>query len=118
MRPQTLHVSKSFSRLDSPRSNAFSRSRASTLQNEVGAENTAPEAMHISQDENSQRQAGDTYKKKSSRSGLQSSMMDKADPVSPQGVPEGFDELPIELISLTDRYECNEGINLTDTDHK
>ena len=43
----------------------------------------------------------DIFEKSHSASG---DTVSKADPLSAQELPEGFDELPIELISLINRY--------------
>ncbi len=53
---------------------------------------------------NSPQQKGDVFEKATSANGRDGSARD-ADPLSPQDqeVPEGFDELPIELVSLIDR---------------
>ena len=103
-RPQTLHVSKSFSRLEPSRSSPLARSRSSTLQNGSIAEAISPVAEDQAHNENGPQKNGDVFEKAPSGSDRDRSARDP-DPLSPQDqeVPEGFDELPIELISLIDR---------------
>ena len=104
-RSQTPHMSKSFSRLDSPRSSPLSRSRASTLQNGATPELLTSEmtASPLSDNVNRGLQQDDIFEKNNLVSGDQGSIQDVNELESPHDVPEGFDELPIELISLIDR---------------
>ena len=99
-RPQKASTSKSFSRYE-PRTKTPTRSRASTLSNEirVPAKAIAEETIYPSENENVTE---DVFEKRSSeddvptaKSMVSSTMTDT--------LPDGFDELPIELISLTDR---------------
>ena len=46
----------------------------------------------------------DIFEKSSLISGSQGFPKDVTEVESPNDVPEGFDELPVELISLVDRY--------------
>ena len=48
-------------------------------------------------------QENDIFEKDNLVSGAQGSVQDVNELDSPQGIPDGFDELPIELISLIDR---------------
>ena len=108
-RPQTPQKSHSFTRLESPRSSPLSRSRASTLQN--GA---IPETLHagltaspLSENRNFDQE--DIFEKDNLVSGTQGRVQDVNELESPTDVPAGFDDLPIEIISLIDRYEANDG---------
>lgn len=68
------------------------------------AETLNPDVDSQPFNETSPQQKGDVFEKATSKSGRNGSFRD-ADPLSPQDqeVPEGFDELPIELVSLIDR---------------
>lgn len=54
-------------------------------------------------DENSKGKQEDIFEKSSLISGAEGIIRDVSEIESPQDIPEGFDELPIELISLIDR---------------
>ncbi|KAK3171869.1 hypothetical protein OEA41_003953 [Lepraria neglecta] len=99
-------MSKSFSRLDSPRSSPLSRSRASTLQNGATPELLTSEmtASPLSDNMNRGLQQDDIFEKNNLVSGDRGSIQDVNELESPHDVLEGFDELPIELISLIDRF--------------
>ena len=98
-------MSKSFTRLDSPQSSPISRSRASTLQNGTltGSLSTETTASPVEGDMKRGLQENDIFEKNNLVSGAQGSVQDVNELDSPQGTPDGFDELPIELISLIDR---------------
>lgn len=64
----------------------------------MGSEVTIP-----SLDENINGKQDDIFEKSSLISGAEGTVRDVSEIESPQTVPEGFDELPIELISLIDR---------------
>ena len=81
---QGVHPSQSFSRLDSSRSTPAIRSRASTLQN-----------------------TRDIFEKSNSDTEMAISRTNHAISSPSQELPHGFDELPIELMSLIDRYGVN-----------
>lgn len=101
--PHTLHTPHSFSRLESTPSSPLNRSRSSTLQNETTPGNIGPEMKAFRQGGNSKPNSGDIFDK-GSDSSLAAATTGVNTSVSPQMIPEGFDELPIELISLTDRF--------------
>ena len=98
-------MSKLFTRLDSPHASPVSRSRASTLQNGTlpGSLSTETIAMPLEGNTGKGLQENDIFEKNNLVSGAQGSIQDVNELDSPQGVPDGFDELPIELISLIDR---------------
>lgn len=102
-RPQTPHMSKSFSRLASSPSNPLARSRASTLQNISVAGSLGSEMTTSSWDEKSRGKQEDIFEKSSLISSAEGTVRDVNEIESPQDIPEGFDELPIELLSLIDR---------------
>ena len=89
-RPQTLHASKSFSRLEPPK-NTLTRNRASTVQNIL----KAPSAKEL-ESNNEDLFNGDI---------AEESPEDEQDVCNRKlsNLPDDFDELPIELVSLTDR---------------
>ena len=101
-RPQTPHMSSSFSRLVSAPSSPLARSRASTLQTFSGAGNLGSEMTTSSSDDNMGEQE-DIFGKNSLISGAEGIVRDVSEVESPQDIPDGFDELPIELISMIDR---------------
>ncbi|KAK0508849.1 hypothetical protein JMJ35_009125 [Cladonia borealis] len=99
-------MSKSFTRLDSPHASPISRSRASTLQNGTlpGSLNTETIALPLEGNAKRGLQENDIFEKDNLISGTQGSVQDVNELDSTQGIPDGFDELPIELISLIDRF--------------
>ena len=100
-RPTTPHKSQSFTRLDPPRSSPSTRSRASTLQN--GAIRAPLSSGISSSPEETEPQQDDIFEKSSLVSGEEGSLRDVTEVDSPNEIPEDFDDLPIELISLADR---------------
>ena len=103
-RPSTPQTSKSFTRLGSPRLTPVARSRASTMQNGSIRED-AHTGMAATPTERSQKsQTDDIFEKSSLISEEEGSVRDIEQVDSPCDVPEGFDELPIEIVSLIDRF--------------
>ena len=102
-RPQTPQKSYSFTRLESPRSSPLSRSRASTLQNSTTNRPVHSELTASPVDENRRLDQDDIFENDHLVSSAQGRVQDVTELDSPQDLPEGFDELPIELISLIDR---------------
>ena len=91
-RPKNLHPSRSFTRLDSAPKSPLSRSRASTLQGPHVPDRLDPlkAAMVPEEDENAD---GDVFVKEENE--MDGSEEPKA--------PDTFEELPIEIRSLTER---------------
>ncbi|KAL8723724.1 MAG: hypothetical protein Q9225_000019 [Loekoesia sp. 1 TL-2023] len=79
------------------------RTRASTLQNGAIPESTSPEKIQPLRSEGANPQNGDIFEKDSA-STLDGSGKIAAAKEELQGLPAGFDDLPIELVSLTDRF--------------
>ena len=102
-RPQTPHMSSSFSRLIPSPASPHARSRASTFQTGSIAGNLGPEMTTSWSNENSKVKQEDIFEKSSLVSGAEGTVRDVSETESPHDVPEGFDELPIELVSLIDR---------------
>ncbi len=102
-RPQSPHKSNSYSRLVSSPSSPLARSRASTLQTVSVAGNLGSEIPTSLLDENNRGKQEDIFEKSSLISGAEGTVRDVSEIEFPQDIPEGFDELPIELISLIDR---------------
>ena len=105
-RPHNLHSSKSFSRFEPRRPDTPSRNRASTLQNGVVNELSSPDEQQFSHGNLEEiPPQEDVFEKRlseeSSREPRAARLPSKA---TIDSLPDGFDELPIELISLTDRY--------------
>ncbi|KAJ4342273.1 hypothetical protein N0V87_001259 [Didymella glomerata] len=93
-RPRNLHPSRSFSRLDAAPKSPLSRSRASTLQGPHVTDMLDPlkNSMVPEEDETVD---GDVFVKKE----------EEEDQVTPaQPAPDVFEELPIEIRSLTERF--------------
>jgi hypothetical protein len=98
-RPSNLHASRSFTRLDSAPKSTHSRSRASTLQGPHVPDMLDPlkASTVVEEDETA---STDVFVKKDD-DGHDS-------PVRPQdATPDSFEELPIEIRSLTERYRTN-----------
>ncbi|KAL9615306.1 MAG: hypothetical protein Q9167_000277 [Letrouitia subvulpina] len=102
-RSQTFHGSKSFSRMNDPASDPLERSRVKHL--EIGAklESVTSEDFNVSTNLDDGKMRSDIYENKSA-----STMPDISSETSTEDpakeVPQGFDDLPIELASLTDRF--------------
>ncbi|KAI4634798.1 hypothetical protein J4E83_002120 [Alternaria metachromatica] len=94
-RPRNLHPSRSFTRLDSAPKSPLSRSRANTLQGPNASDMLDPlkAAMVPEEDENPD---GDVFAKKEDEDEHEDSEETK--------VPDTFEELPIEIRSLTERF--------------
>lgn len=104
-RSQTLQVIKSFSRLEPAAMSPTSRSRASTIQAGTISRGLAPESMDLDSNQYGGSFQEGMVDEKASDGVFEASKADTATDDPPKDVPEGFDELPIELISLTYRYE-------------
>lgn len=102
-RPATLHGSKSFSRMEAAHSASSARARASTLQIGSTLDSSKSREMHIQRVEDLNGQNGDIFDKDSSIA-LDASNDSPTAKEMPRDAPVGFDDLPIELLSLTDRY--------------
>lgn len=95
--------SQSFSRLESTRPALLGRSRARTLQNGTIPENMVPEANPSSQSQNENaQQPGDVFEKVSDNATL---ARDVGCSESRVQIPDSFDELPQDVVSVTERYE-------------
>jgi len=96
-RPRPLHVSKSFSKLEPASPDRSTRvQRASTIQNGVNTEGAMSDKLHQAQ--RSPRRRTDAFEKSSEDEEDQGQTGEVS-----EKLPADFDELPIELISLTDR---------------
>jgi len=93
-RPTKLHTSKSFTRLESAQAkNPLSRSRASTLQGPpVPAIDPLKTTLPNEEDE---AVDGDVFAARPDGD---------EEPAKEAGLPDSFEELPIEIRSLTERY--------------
>ncbi|KAL8729929.1 MAG: hypothetical protein Q9166_004374 [cf. Caloplaca sp. 2 TL-2023] len=102
-RPKTFHGSKSFTRMETSQTSPLARSRATTLQNGSKPQATGSENIASLTDEASTLQHGDIFEKDpaSAADGSSRTAVTKEDT---QELPNGFDDLPIELLSLTDRF--------------
>ncbi|KAL8966674.1 MAG: hypothetical protein Q9183_003262 [Haloplaca sp. 2 TL-2023] len=89
--------------MDSPQEHATVRSRASTLQNGAELEDTSSRVFNQPEQSSPKTSNGDIYDKDSV--GALDVLDGNGDgDERTQQVPEGFDDLPIELVSLIDRF--------------
>lgn len=88
--------------MESPHPSPLARSRASTLQNGTRPEAATSGTLKAPTVEESNVQKDDIFDKDSAIA-LDGSSEPPAIKESLQDVPAGFDDLPIELVSLTDR---------------
>ena len=95
---------KSITHLDTMQPSPTPRSRASTLQNGTVQMREASVMASPSVEPNQKREQGDIFEKSNLISGAEGSFREMEQLDSPSEIPEGFDELPIELISLIDRF--------------
>lgn len=103
-RPTTPQNSKSFTRLESPRPSPLARSRAITLQNGKTSGYANPKKTTSPHDQSQNLHNDDIFEKGILTSEKEGSLNEMEQIESPSDVPEGFDELPIEIISLIDRF--------------
>ena len=101
-RPQTFHGSKSFTRMEPSPTSPLARSRAKTLQDGSRSAAINPRNAISSSDEVSTVQHGDIYENESAGA-LDASSTVGTVVEDAQELPNGFNDLPIELLSLTDR---------------
>ncbi|KAI4132100.1 MAG: hypothetical protein LQ347_002696 [Umbilicaria vellea] len=102
--PHTLQVTKSFSRLEPAVTSPVSRSRASTIQGGTISRGLAPESMDMESNQYGVSFQKGILEERDSEGLFEASKADTAAEDPPKDVPKGFDELPIELNSLTDRF--------------
>ena len=102
-RSQVPHMPISFSRLVSSPSSPHPRSRTSALQTVFVASDLGSEMTNSGLHEDTKEKREDIFEKSNLVSGAEGTVRDVSEMEYPQDVPEGFDELPIELISLIDR---------------
>jgi hypothetical protein len=95
-RPKNLHASKSFTRLEAAQAkNPLARSRASTLQGPPVPDILDPLRERITPDADESREGGDIFAPQGE---------DGEDTHCERTAPDSFEELPIEIRSLTERY--------------
>ncbi|MCJ1401553.1 hypothetical protein MMC11_004769 [Xylographa trunciseda] len=99
-RPPNSQSSKSFTRYEPSKPEPRSRNRASSLRNGIAANGPENEKSAPILE---QSQGGDVFEKRNSEEDRRDTKAIAANS-SAEGLPEGFDKLPIELISLTDRF--------------
>lgn len=93
-RPRQLHTSKSFTRLESTQKGPLSRSRASTLQGPPVPDMLDPLKESLSPEDEDASVGKSVFATKEE---------EEEDTVQEPGVPDSFEELPIEIRSLTER---------------
>lgn len=104
-RPRPLHVSKSFSRLEPNPTSPSVRGRASTIQNGTMMENETAEGESTPVETRKPRGLSGVFARVGSfgigeRDGQRVSIPEEGS----GKLPGDFDDLPVELVSLTDRY--------------
>ncbi|MCJ1472728.1 hypothetical protein MMC13_001377 [Lambiella insularis] len=99
-RPYNLQSTKSFTRYEPSKPEPRSRNRASSLRNGI-----VQEASDVDKGNaiTAASREEDVFDKRVSEDNRRESKS-MASGVSVEGLPDGFDELPIELMSLTDRF--------------
>ena len=104
-RPSAMQTAKSFSRFEPAPSSPLTRSRASTIQGGVIPQLHTPEIPRASTESRTDGQAKDVFDKSLSFEGGDGDVSPDLDrtPSRSLSLPERFEELPIELMSLTDR---------------
>lgn len=95
-RPRNLHPSRSFTRLEATAKSPLSRSRASTLQGPSSTDMLDPLKASTVPEEDEHNE-GDVFAKKAE---------DEEDGNEELKAPDTFEELPIEIRSLTERYSA------------
>lgn len=101
-RPKALHASKSFSRLEPASQSPLSRSRASTIQGPSIPEILYPQNASLSLESDEKEQKGDIFTTEDDEESVDGAL-DEADAPSIK-LPDTFEELPIEIRSLTERF--------------
>ncbi|RDW90778.1 uncharacterized protein DSM5745_02553 [Aspergillus mulundensis] len=98
-----LHTTRSFPRMDNAEISPFIRSRAKTVQ-------SIPESVHsdalplsLTENQNSQDDGPDVFEKSGASPSSEHGPSEDTSVLS-RGIPNQPEELPIELISLTDRF--------------
>lgn len=107
-----LHTASSFPRMESPDARPFARTRARTVQSTVISDSDAP--LPLSGDGEDQDGGPDLFEKGHASDlepGDDEQQGDGGSALS-RNVQEHPEELPIELMSLTDRYCGTSGLNL------
>lgn len=96
--PQPLHTSKSFTRLETAAAkDPLSRSRASTLQGPPVPSILDPLKQKLAPGSEDDHDDGDVF----------TTQKDAEEESAPEpGLPDTFEELPIEIRSLTERYDA------------
>jgi hypothetical protein len=94
-RPKNLHTTKSFTRLESTQKSSLHRKRASTLSGPPIPDILDPLKEQLSPENEDGHNHGDIF---ASQGG------EEAEHGQEQGATDAFEELPIEIRSLTERY--------------
>ncbi|KAL9126047.1 MAG: hypothetical protein Q9217_004848 [Psora testacea] len=102
--PPALDPPKSLTRLGSASTSPIARSRASTLQNGTISHKIMAEITSSPLNETDGIARGTVFEKKSLISGEDGSVKEINEKDLPNDTPESFNEVPIELISLIDRF--------------
>ncbi|KAI9790420.1 MAG: hypothetical protein M1833_001937 [Piccolia ochrophora] len=102
-RPRNYHGSKSFSRLEASTSSPLTRSRAPTLDTEAFpvVDSSEPIGDFLEAGPGTRQ---DAFENTEVEDDLETEAAQDHGVEASPALPEGFDELPIELISLTDRF--------------
>lgn len=102
-RPKGPRAVKSFTRMESPSPGLFPRNRSKTVQDislNVAASSPGP----LSSPQEDSEKATDVFERPEDLGHENDNEELEPTLLRPENLPERFDELPIELMSLTDRY--------------
>lgn len=96
-------ATRSFSRMDTPE--PVSRSRSNTVQDVTAGGVPASNAASFLSNPDDVEEGGDVFEKSAAMDSCDENGNEEVESpiMGPENLPERFDELPIELISLTDR---------------
>ncbi|KAL2012679.1 hypothetical protein VTN00DRAFT_204 [Thermoascus crustaceus] len=107
-RPNASHPTRSFTRMETPNVSPFARSRAKTIQSVATPESVDTDSLPLplSPDGDEQEAGPDVFEKRDSIDTGPEEVAEQGETpfALSQLMQDGFDELPIELISLTDRF--------------
>lgn len=103
-RPEGLRSAKSFTRMESPSPGLFPRSRSKTVQDLPTHTTTVTNSKSLSSSQGGTENETDIFERPEDLGTENDSGELEPALLRPENLPERFDELPIELMSLTDRY--------------
>ena len=103
-RPEGPRSVKSFTRMESPSPGVFPRNRSKTVQDMSTFDTTANSSGPLSSSQEDRENEADIFERPEDLGAENDNEEIEPALLRPENLPERFDELPIELMSLTDRY--------------